>query len=82
MSHPEANRDVLHNLRFGFGELLKNGEGDIDTHLDPNAKTLKGRYIVRVGWDDVRGWLGEVCISYFDVADLKVLNGIYREVLL
>ncbi|KIJ52636.1 hypothetical protein M422DRAFT_26205 [Sphaerobolus stellatus SS14] len=59
LNHPEANSDVLHNLRFGFGGLLKNGEGDIDTHLDPNAKTLKGRYIVRVGWDDVRGWLSE-----------------------
>jgi 6-phosphofructokinase 1 len=23
------------------------------------SKSLKGRYIVRVGWDDVRGWLGE-----------------------
>jgi hypothetical protein len=21
---------------------------------------LKGRYIVRVGWDDVRGWFAEV----------------------
>jgi 6-phosphofructokinase len=23
------------------------------------GKSLKGKYIVRVGWDDVRGWLGE-----------------------
>ena len=24
------------------------------------GRTLKGRYIVRVGWDDVRGWFAEV----------------------
>lgn len=63
LAHPEANPNVLHNLRFGFGKLLKNGEGDIETHADPNVKTLKGRYIVRVGWDDVRGWMGEVRID-------------------
>nr|XP_019047124.1 6-phosphofructokinase [Kwoniella bestiolae CBS 10118]OCF26054.1 6-phosphofructokinase [Kwoniella bestiolae CBS 10118] len=40
-------------LSFGFGELLKDGAGEGD------GKSLKGRYIVRVGWDDVRGWLGE-----------------------
>jgi 6-phosphofructokinase 1 len=27
---------------------------------DKGKKSLKGTYIVRVGWDDVRGWLGEV----------------------
>jgi 6-phosphofructokinase 1 len=26
----------------------------------PAGKNLKGRYIVRVGWDDVRGWMSEV----------------------
>lgn len=50
---------VVNNLRFGFGALLKNGEGDTD-EINPDGKTLKGRYIVRVGWDDVRGWMGEV----------------------
>lgn len=47
------------NLRFGDGELLKDGDGDIDVD-DPSQRSLKGRYIVRVGWDDVHGWMGEV----------------------
>lgn len=55
-----SNQDVINNLRFGFGALLKNGEGDTDDSKHPEGKTLKGRYIVRVGWDDVRGWMGEV----------------------
>ncbi len=62
-------------LSFGFGELLKDGagEGDVDDAAahgiggkmvladkeDEKRRSLKGRYIVRVGWDDVRGWLGE-----------------------
>jgi len=53
-------------LSFGYGELLKDGagEGDVDDGglvdmEDEKGRTLKGRYIVRVGWDDVRGWLGE-----------------------
>jgi 6-phosphofructokinase 1 len=58
-------------LSFGFGELLKDGAGegdpeDIsginvadDIQKDEKGRSLKGRYIVRVGWDDVRGWLGE-----------------------
>lgn len=54
-------------LSFGFGELLKYGaaEGDADDYGLPvpkqedTGKSLRGRYIVRVGWDDVRGWLGE-----------------------
>lgn len=61
-------------LSFGYGELLKDGagEGDLDELAamggsglamadkeDQAGKSLKGRYIVRVGWDDVRGWLGE-----------------------
>ncbi|KAJ1307590.1 hypothetical protein OPQ81_001686 [Rhizoctonia solani] len=45
------------NLRFGDGELFKQGEGDAEDR--PDKKTLKGRYIVKVGWDDVRGWMGE-----------------------
>ncbi|WOO80862.1 ATP-dependent 6-phosphofructokinase [Vanrija pseudolonga] len=61
-------------LSFGYGGLLRDGAGEgdpdevaaafaghetIDTEEDDGGKTLKGRYIVRVGWDDVRGWLGE-----------------------
>ncbi|KZT07805.1 6-phosphofructokinase [Laetiporus sulphureus 93-53] len=52
-----ARRDdasFVHNLRFGDGELLRDGTGD---HI--GGRTLRGRYIVRVGWDDVRGWFGE-----------------------
>lgn len=62
-------------LSFGYGGLLRDGagEGDADElaaalagHIpavpeeeEDGGRTLKGRYIVRVGWDDVRGWLGE-----------------------
>ncbi|KAI0833516.1 6-phosphofructokinase [Trametes gibbosa] len=52
--HNENADDFAHNLRFGDGELLKDGTGD---HL--GGRTLRGRYIVRVGWDDVRGWFAE-----------------------
>ena len=55
------DQGVEANLRFGYGGLLRDGEGD---STDPTSgKSLKGRYIVRVGWDDVRGWMGEVCGS-------------------
>ncbi|KAG9225066.1 hypothetical protein CCMSSC00406_0008770 [Pleurotus cornucopiae] len=46
----------LHNLRFGDGPLLKDGTGDYGSS---GKRTLKGRYIVRVGWDDVRAWFAE-----------------------
>lgn len=46
----------IQNLRFGDGALLRDGTGD-----HPSGRTLKGRYIVRVGWDDVRGWFAEAC---------------------
>jgi 6-phosphofructokinase 1 len=55
---PEASASdssVIHNLRFGDGALLKDGTGD-----HSGGRTLKGRHIVRVGWDDVRGWFAEV----------------------
>ncbi|KAI0293751.1 6-phosphofructokinase [Russula brevipes] len=42
------------NLRFGDGALLRDGTGD-----HAGGRTLKGRYIVRVGWDDVRGWFAQ-----------------------
>lgn len=45
----------INSLRFGDGELLRDGTGDHD-----GGRTLKGRYIVKVGWDDVRGWYSEV----------------------
>ncbi|CAL1716687.1 unnamed protein product [Somion occarium] len=44
----------VHNLRFGDGELLRDGTSD---HFA--GRTLRGRYIVRVGWDDVRGWFAQ-----------------------
>ncbi|TFK92649.1 6-phosphofructokinase [Polyporus arcularius HHB13444] len=50
----QETEGFVHNLRFGDGELLKDGTGD-----HPGGRTLKGRYIVRVGWDDVRGWFSE-----------------------
>ncbi len=49
----------INNLRFGDGALLRDGTGD-----HTGGRTLKGRYIVRVGWDDVRGWFAEVCTPY------------------
>ncbi|KAF9516940.1 hypothetical protein BS47DRAFT_1314797 [Hydnum rufescens UP504] len=49
---------VVKNLRFGDGELLRNGEGDAFV-TDDKGRTLKGRHIVHVGWDDVKGWLSE-----------------------
>lgn len=46
------------NLKFGDGELLKDGTGD-----HHGGRTLKDRYIVRVGWDDVSGWFSHVRLS-------------------
>ncbi|KAG9314840.1 phosphofructokinase-domain-containing protein [Chiua virens] len=45
---------LLENLRFGDGSLLRDGTSD-----HPDGRSLKGRYIVRVGFDDVRGWFAE-----------------------
>ncbi|KAI0787640.1 6-phosphofructokinase [Fomes fomentarius] len=50
----QGTESFSHNLRYGDGELLKDGTSD-----HPGGRTLKGRYIVRVGWDDVRGWFSE-----------------------
>jgi 6-phosphofructokinase 1 len=56
---PEASESsssyLMHNLRFGDGALLKDGVGD-----RAGGRTVKGRYIVRVGWDDVGSWFAEV----------------------
>ena len=51
----DAENSFVQNLRFGDGDLLRDGTGDYT-----GGRTLKGRYIVRVGWDDVRGWFSEV----------------------
>jgi 6-phosphofructokinase 1 len=48
----------IKNLRFGDGGLLRDGTGD-----NTGGRSLKGRYILRVGWDDVRGWFAEVCAT-------------------
>lgn len=56
-------------LKDGAGEADDNaladalhaglGSRQVEVSRGPTGKTLKGKYIVRVGWDDVRGWLGE-----------------------
>ena len=51
-SPPDQN--LLHNLRFGDGDLLLDGTSEY-----VGGRTLKGRYIVRVGWDDVRAWYAQ-----------------------
>lgn len=55
----QYDQNLLHNLRFGDGELLRDWTAEY-----VGGRTLKGRYIVRVGWDDVRGWFSEVRLSY------------------
>ena len=58
----EVEDKLINNLRFGDGNLLKEGEGDAMDGVDhPGGRSLKGRYIIRVGWDDVRAWFSEVC---------------------
>ena len=59
----------INNLRFGDGGLLRDGTGD-----RTGGRTLKGRYIVRVGWDDVRGWFAEVCSSCFSPSQSALLK--------
>ncbi|KAG2140125.1 phosphofructokinase domain-containing protein [Suillus clintonianus] len=53
-AHRGVPTNLTQNLRFGDGDLLRDGTGD-----HHHGRTLKGRYIVRVGWDDVRGWFSE-----------------------
>ena len=66
-----ADDKLVNNLRFGDGGLLREGEGDAVDH--PGGRSLKGRYIIRVGWDDVRGWFAQVCsptlLGYFEHAN-------------
>ena len=52
----------LKTLRFGDGTLLRDGTFD-----HSGGRSLKGRYIIRVGWDDVRGWMPQVGLSSLDL---------------
>jgi 6-phosphofructokinase 1 len=55
----KPDENLIHNLRFGDGDLLRDGTSEY-----VGGRTLKGRYIVRVGWDDVRGWYSQVrCVK-------------------
>lgn len=63
--------DLIHSLRFGDGALLKDGTGD-----HASGRTLKGRYIVRVGWDDVRGWFTEVGVNNNNKEDIGSLTNV------
>lgn len=49
-SHPEQTHFVP---TYGEGELLREGVGEAQ------ELGLRGRYIIRVGWDDVRGWMDQ-----------------------
>ncbi|KAH8089320.1 6-phosphofructokinase [Filobasidium floriforme] len=53
----EIEADGLEEQRMAVGSGATGGVPEA-TGVDAK-KTLKGTYIVRVGWDDVRGWLGE-----------------------
>ena len=63
-NQPDTDTNLLHNLRFGDGDLLRDGASEV-----VGGRSLKGRYIVRVGWDDVRGWFTQVgnklCVAMF-----------------
>lgn len=50
-----ADPEFLNTLRFGDGTLLRDG-----TFGHHGGRSLKGRYIIRMGWDDVRGYLPQV----------------------
>ena len=39
---------------YGEGELLREGV------VEAEELGLRGKYIIKVGWDDVRGWLDQV----------------------
>ena len=55
-----ADPGFLKTLRFGDGTLLRDGTFD-----HSGGRSLKGRYIIRIGWDDVRGYLPQVCSALF-----------------
>ncbi|KAF9450349.1 6-phosphofructokinase [Macrolepiota fuliginosa MF-IS2] len=50
----KPDENLVRNMRFGDGDLLRDGTSEY-----VGGRTLKGRYIVRVGWDDVRGWFSQ-----------------------
>ncbi len=54
-THHIPHENLLDNLRFGDGDLLRDGTSEY-----VGGRTLKGRHIVRVGWDDVHGWFSQV----------------------
>ena len=54
-----SDPEFLKHLRFGDGTLLRDG-----TFGHHSGRSLKGRYIVRVGWDDVRGFLPQVWFPF------------------
>ena len=56
----QLETNLLLNLRFGDGDLLKDGTSEV-----VGGRSLKGRYIVRVGWDDVRGWFSQVGLNQY-----------------
>jgi 6-phosphofructokinase 1 len=68
--------NLLHNLRFGDGDLLRDGTSEV-----VGGRSLKGRYIVRVGWDDVRGWFSAVSKNVSSVF-LRLIGSTLRVVLL
>jgi hypothetical protein len=75
-SPPSSVRDsFIANLRFGYGPLLRDGEADCEDEMERmrTGRTLKGRYIVRVGWDDVRGWMTEVRVRWSSEMKTNVL---------
>lgn len=53
---------------YGEGELLREGVGEAD------ELGLKGRYILRVGWDDVRSWMAHVSTKLEDAARTSTSN--------
>lgn len=54
LAHSGKATNLIQRLRYGDGDLLRDGTGD-----HPGGRTLKGRHIIRAGWDDVRGWFAE-----------------------
>lgn len=65
--------NFLNNLRFGDGNLLRNGACD-----QTGGRTLSGRYIVRVGFDDVRGWFAEVSFTFVVLCFLLIFDDLGR----
>lgn len=66
MSPQTSDRPLSSNFIANYfgGESLKEGEADSE---------LKGRHIIRVGWDDVASFLGEVCFPLAEIT-LQMLD--------